>query len=279
MRQILIDFFLITLGTIIVVIGLDALVIPYNLLTGGVTGIAVLLQYITNIDSYIFLIAINIPIFIIGIKEINKRFALYSIYALTLMSVLIPVFEDYVVMTNDILLASIFGGLLIGIGCGLVFRAGSSQGGFDIIAIIIKKKKGINIGEFMLLSNVVIILASAFMFNLELSMYTLISMAVTSKTIDLVQEGYNTRRTIMIVSGQYEEISGEIMKSFGRGVTLLEGSGGYSKHNSKIIHCVVNRFELPKLKNLVNRVDPSAFMTVTETKEVMGGSFVPTCKF
>ncbi|MTI84631.1 MAG: YitT family protein [Firmicutes bacterium] len=273
MKQQLKDLAMIIIGVIITAVGINSFIIPYKILAGGVTGLAILGQYITGVETYIILFVINIPIFLLGAKEINKRFIIFSFIATAGLSLSLPLLEGITINTQDILLASIFGGIIIGIGNGLIFRAGSSFGGTDIIAVIFKKKLDLNVGEFLLLSNVVIVVGSLIVNSAELAMYTIVCMAVSSKIIDIVQYGFNTKKTAMIVSGRPEELAQSIVNEFGRGATLLSGQGAYSLTEKKVINCVVNRFELPRLKNLVREIDPEAFMTITATNEVLGGGF------
>ncbi len=273
MKQQLKDLAMIIIGVIITAVGINSFIIPYKILAGGVTGLAILGEYITGVETYIILFVINIPIFLLGAKEINKRFIIFSFIATAGLSLSLPLLEGITINTQDILLASIFGGIIVGIGNGLIFRAGSSFGGTDIIAVIFKKKLDLNVGEFLLLSNVLIVVGSLLVNTAELAMYTIVCMAVSSKIIDIVQYGFNTKKTAMIVSGRPEELAQSIVNEFGRGATLLSGQGAYSLTEKKVINCVVNRFELPRLKNLVREIDPEAFMTITATNEVLGGGF------
>ncbi len=280
MQQYVKDLTMVIAGVVITALGINIFILPHKLLASGVTGIAILGEYITGIDTYIILFALNLPIFLLGALEINKRFVLFSFIAVSGLTLSLPLFNGLLAIdTDDILLASIFGGIIVGAGNGLIFRAGSSFGGTDIIAVIFKKKMDLNVGEFLLLSNVVIIGGSLIVNSAELAMYTIVCMAVASKVIDMVQYGFNSKKTAMIVSSKAEELAQQIVNEFGRGATLLSGQGAYSLTEKKVINCVVNRFELPRLKNLVREIDANAFMTITETNEVMGGGFKPGREF
>lgn len=261
-------------GNFISVCGLNILVIPYHLLSGGVTGIALIGQYLIKIPVFYGILALNVPIFLWGLKELKARTMFYSLFGIISMSVLLPLTKPYLPTPKvDLLLAAIFGGVLGGIGGGIVFRSNGTAGGTDIIALILKKKLGLSLGEVGFYSNLLVIVISMFFFNLEIALYTLISMYVSGKICDQVVDGLKLNKSITIISNQSQLIADRILSELNRGVTFLSGEGAYSKERKQVINCVVSHFELVKVKEIVQEADANAFMYVTESKEVLGKGF------
>ena len=175
--------------------------------------------------------------------------------------------------TDDVLLASLYGGFIGGIGLGIIFMSGGSTGGTDIIARIMTKYRGIPVGRAMFILDVVVLSAVAFLFGKEIFMYTLIAAMVLTKTIDFLQEGLDKAKAVTIISRKAEELRVKIMDETGRGVTILDGSGGYTRDSFDIIYCVVSKFQIVKLKRIVRDIDPEAFLTITDVSEVLGEGF------
>lgn len=268
------DLGLIGLGALITAMGLNAMIIPYHLLTGGVTGLAIILNYLFQWPVSLMIIVINIPIFWWGYREMNRRFLFYSLVGTLAVSVLLDVTKNLVPTPSiDLIMAAIFGGVITGAGFGLIFRAGGSTGGADIVAVVLKKRKGLDLGEVTFYSNLLVIVILLLFFPLNTGLYTIISMFVLGKTIDAVMTGLNTSKSVFIISEQATEIAAVIIRELHRGVTLLPGHGAYTNRNKTVINCVVNRFELARLKNIVLQTDPQAFMYVSNASEVLGKGF------
>jgi uncharacterized membrane-anchored protein YitT (DUF2179 family) len=264
----------ITIGAILLAIAINAIIIPTGLLSGGAGGLALVGQYLFKLPVDIGMLLINIPIFIWGIKELNKRFIVYSLIGTAVTIIAIPITRPLVVVPKlDLFLASITSGVLMGIGVGLILKCGASTGGTDIVAMIMKKKKNMSVGTVSFAFNLIVLAISAFYFNLSITLYTAVSMYVTGKVIDFVLEGLNRNKSIMIVSDKSHEIADKIMKELGRGVTYLEGQGAYSGEQKLVINCVVNNFEVAKVKEIVREFDKQAFMFFTDTAEVSGKGF------
>lgn len=190
------------------------------------------------------------------------------------MILAIPMIKPYIPTPNiDIFLASVFSGVISGLGSGIFFKSGASAGGTDIISMIMKKKRNLSVGTVSFVCNLAVLSLSLILFDLKIALYTSISMWVSGKITDQVIEGLNRNKAVTIVSEKNIEISERIMKELNRGVTLLEGFGAYSKSEKKVVNCVVSHFEIVKLKELVFEVDPNAFMFFTETTEVSGKDF------
>ncbi len=264
----------IIIGSVLMAVTYNALVIPNGLLSGGITGIALMGDYLLGIPLYIGIFVLNIPIFILGLKELDWKFLLYSLLGALATIFALPLTEPYVPIPQlDMFLAAVFSGVLIGIGGGIILKAGVSSGGTDILAIITKKKWNIPIGASSFYFNLIVILASLFLFDLKIALYTIISMWVCGKVTDKVLQGLSSYKSLVIISNQNDKIAVKIMENLGRGVTFLEGQGGYTRETKMVINCVVNQFEIPKVKDILLELDPQAFMFISETTEVTGKGF------
>ncbi len=265
----------IVLGNFLCSIAFNVFFIPSKLLSGGVGGLGILIQYLTDIPAGIWVFIINIPIFIIGSKMVDREFAIYGFISMLIFSSLLTITSGigrYLVV-DDILLTSVFGGIFNGVGMGLMFRNRVSQGGFDIVATILRKKYNVNIGTALMGVNTIIISLSSLLFGYKSAMYTLIAMYVGYRVLDKVQTGFNIKKNVVIVSDKSEELANAIIKRLHRGVTFLEGIGGYTNEDKKVIYCIITSRETAKLKNIVDEIDPNAFLTINDVVEVKGRGF------
>lgn len=257
-------------------ISFNVFIMPHKLLSGGISGIALISSYLFGFSPGIMIFVLNIPIFLFGIKYVDKEFIILSLIGMTAFSVFIDVFSflKTMIYIDDVMLSCIFGGILNGVGMGIVFRNRASQGGIDIISVIVKKYWSINLGSTSLIINFIIVSFAAIIFNnLMIAMYTLISMYVASTVLDKVQEGFDVRKSVMIISEKEHEVGKEILKRLHRGVTYLEGEGAYTGNKKKVIYCIVTLNQLAKLKQIVREIDSNAFITVSDTTEVSGQGF------
>lgn len=280
MKNIIKNILGITIGSALVAISISLFIVPHKLISGGISGLSLIIFYLTSIPISVLIFIFNIPIVILGAKQLGKSFTLYSIFGITMMSVMIYVFRNIPQIasimqtpTKDALLAAIFAGVITGVGGGIVFRSGGTLGGTDILGMIIKKKFNLSIGSFLFYSNIVVMLLSLIFFKPEIVMLTLISMFVASTVTDKVQEGINTKITVLVISDKYEEIAEQILKIIHRGVTYLHAEGGFCHNEKKVIMCVTTKFELTRLKESALKIDPFAFISISETKEVLGKGF------
>lgn len=240
----------ILLGSLIYSIAVNGFISPHHLLSGGVTGISLILQYISNIPSGYWILAINIPIFIIGYKFVDREFIILSIIGTISMSLLLILTKDIAsyLKVDDIVISTIFGGVLTGIGAGIIFKAGASQGGTDIIAIIIKRNYGIKISTLYFLLNGIIAGLGVLVTSLKLTLYTLVLMYIKSFAIDKTITAFNKKKILLIVTSKEREVSEAIINKIGRGTTYLYGEGAYTGIKRKIIYCVVTENELHRVK-------------------------------
>ncbi|MBN1045148.1 MULTISPECIES: YitT family protein [Clostridium] len=251
------------LGAILVSIGLEIFLIPNNIIDGGMTGISIMASYLTKVQLGIFIFIFNLPFVIIGYKQIGKTFALSTIFSVICLSINVTLFHSIPSITQDILLATIFGGITMGVGVGLIIRNGGSLDGTEIIAIILDKKSAFSIGEIVMFFNLFILGISGFIFGWDRAMYSLIAYFIAFKTIDIIVQGLDESKAVIIVSENNEKISEAIMARLGRGVTLFYGKGAYSGNKTNVIYVVLSRLEIAKLKNIVHGFDEDALITIT----------------
>ncbi|MDD2443295.1 MAG: YitT family protein [Desulfotomaculaceae bacterium] len=273
-KKVIINLFLIALGSLIVAVSINAVLIPFGLLAGGVSGIALVIFYLFKIPVYLSILIMNIPIFWWGAREISRQFLFYSLAGTFALSAMLPATYGLIPAPQiDPILAAIFGGALNGVGLGLVFRSHGSTGGSDIIAVILKKKKDLGIGEVVFYSNMIVIIISLAFFPLNTGLYSILTMFMAGKLTDVVLTGLNTNKSVIIISKHYAPICSRIINELNRGVTYHTGIGAFTQEKRTIVNCVVNRFELAKLKFIVTEIDPEAFMYVSDASEVLGKGF------
>ena len=266
---------MIIFGSLLGGISFNLFLIPHKLLSGGVSGVALILNYIAGLNPGVLIFIFNIPIFIAGYKFVDREFILLSLLGMTVFSISIDMFSflsDYIYI-EDTLLSCLYGGVLNGLGMGIVFKNRASQGGIDIVAVIFKKYYSINLGRTSLMINIIIIAIASFFFGLEPAMYTLVSMYVASTVLDKVQQGFGNSKSVMIITDHEQQVADAILQTLDRGVTYLEGEGAYTGNKKKVIYCIVALKQLAKLKQIVNDIDSSAFMAVSDTAEVLGYGF------
>jgi uncharacterized membrane-anchored protein YitT (DUF2179 family) len=264
------NLLLITLGSVLCAVAINGILVPKQFLAGGFTGLALLLHYLLPalpVGAAYFLF--NIPVFILGWMFVGRRFFFYSLAGMLIYS-LVVMLPFPVIRIDDMILSALTAGIITGIGSGIVLRSLGSAGGMDILAIIIYTKFSVRVGTANLVFNIVLLLAAAFRIPLEMILYTLIYIYVTSYMVNLVVTGFSQRKAVMIISREWRAIADEIMSRMNRGVTVVQGEGGYSGQPMRILYSVITFSELSRFKNLVRLKDPEAFVVVTETLEVMG---------
>lgn len=272
--KILIDYLAITVGVILTAIALDAFLIPAKIAAGGVSGLATIIYHVSGFPVGVTMLAVNIPLFVTSLIVMGPSFGVRTVYGSVLVSIAVDVLQPLVTpITSDLALASVYGGVLSGLGLGLAFRHGGSTGGTDLAARLLNRFTHLSIGKSLLIIDFVVVSLAGIMFNAELALYALISIFVASKVIDLVQEGFSYAKTAIIISSQADMIASAILTRMGRGVTGLPGIGKYSGQPREVLLCVVSRREVTELKNLVRELDGNAFMTITDTYEVLGEGF------
>lgn len=257
-------------GSLLIGVGINGILIPHRFVSGGVTGLSLLLHYLVpSLSVALIYVVANVPLFLSGWFFVSRRFFLYSIVGTLLLSGALALVE-VTVPVHDKLLSAILAGIIIGAGSGIILKSLGSAGGTDILSVILLQRFSIRLGTTTLAFNISVLTGSALLFSIEDALYTLIYLYVSAKIVDLVVTGLSQRKAIFIISPQWEEISRGILREIHRGVTILRGQGGYSQQEQKILYTVITFRELATLKAIVRRSDPIAFVVVTDTTEVMG---------
>jgi uncharacterized membrane-anchored protein YitT (DUF2179 family) len=264
------NLLLISVGCFLCAAAIKGILIPKEFLAGGVTGLSLLLHYVLpSLPVGVIYFMLNIPLFIIGWMFVGRRFFWYSIAGVVIFSAIM--FLPYpLIPIKDLILAALTAGIVTGVGSGIILRSLGSAGGLDILSVVLFKKFSIRPGTFVLGFNALLMTVAAFRIPLEMIIYTLIFMYVTSYSVNMIVTGLSQRKAIMIISPQWRQIADEIMQSMQRGVTVVRGAGGYTGKEVQILYSVVTFSELSRFKQMIRNIDPQAFVVVTETLEVMG---------
>ncbi len=271
-----IQYALIALGSALFAAGFQFFLYPNSIIVGGVSGIAMIVNYLTELPVGVLTIVLNIPLFIIAWRHFGTKFIVTSLVGMLLSSVLVDLFALIKYCpTDDMLLACIIGGAIKGFGLGIIYYAGATTGGTDIVAKFVRLKfPYINFGTLILLTDAVIIIAFAVIFRkVEGAMYAVISMFVVSKVIDLVLYGIDNSNVCYIISEKSEQLVQDITDRLHRGVTILEGEGAYSHQNKQVLLCVVKRTQIADIRKIIKNVDENAFFIITDAKNVFGKGF------
>ena len=263
------SFLLITLGATLAALALEIFLVPNNIIDGGIIGISIMISYITKVKLSILTFVLNIPFLILGYKQLGKSFLIKAAYAMLVFSILLEQFKPVPELTNDILLATVFGGLLLGIGVGFVIKFGACLDGTEVVAILINKKTSVSVGQVVMFLNFFIYSTSGLLFGWDRALYSILTYFITFKIIDMVSEGFEQAKAAMIITNHGEEIANSIYKHLGRTVTMLEGEGLISG-KKVVLYAVVTRIEIPELKRIVAADDYSAFVTITDVNEIVG---------
>ncbi|HOV80540.1 MAG TPA: YitT family protein [Bacillota bacterium] len=265
----------VTGGVILIALGLDLFLIPNKIAAGGVSGLATILHYLIKVPVGAAMLVLNVPLFIMGIYRLGLRFGFRSLYGTVALSLAVDVLAPFLpVPTRDVLLSSLFGGVVVGLGMGFVFRHNGTTGGTDLAAAVLRTYTGINIGQLLFLVDGLIVVAAGFAFNsAELAMYALITIFVTSWLTDLVQEGLSYAKAFLIISDRPDEVSDAIVKGLKRGATAWLARGVFTGAKKEVVLSVVNRSEVTRLKEIVYSVDQRAFVILADVHEVLGEGF------
>lgn len=263
----------ITIGAIIMAYGLEAILIPNDMIDGGVTGLSMILSHVTSINLSIFLVILNLPFFFLGYKQIGKTFAFSMLYGIVALSIATSFMHHVAPIVTDSLLAVVFGGLTLGLGVGLTIRNGGVLDGTETLAILIEKRLPFSVGEIIMFVNVLIFSIAAFVFGLENALFSMLTYYIAFRTIDVVVKGLEDMKAMYIISNDTTEIAEAITDRLGRGVTYLHGEGSYSGEDKRVILCVFTRLEETKMKDIIREIDPKAFIISTDVAEVRGGRF------
>jgi uncharacterized membrane-anchored protein YitT (DUF2179 family) len=273
--KIIYQYFLILLGGSLVGLAVGWILLPLKLSTGGFSGIATVLFYVYKIPAEFGIVILNIPLVLISIKVLGIGFTFRSLIGTIAISISISIAEKLEPLTEDILLASIFGGFIVGIGLALAIRGEGTTGGTDLVAKIVHKKRPLfNLGQIILMIDFLIITSSAFIFkNVDVALYSLVAVFIMTNVLDFITQGVNDFKAMFIISTKPNEVSDYIIKEIGRGATGLYGKGMYTGEDKQVLFCIVNKIEILKLKRKIKEIDNKAFIIVTPVTETVGEGF------
>lgn len=284
----MIDYSLIIIGSIIVAIGYDYFISPHRIVPGGVYGIAIVVHHITKgifpifpegLPVGLFGLILNIPLLYAGIRILGPRFGIKTVVGIILTSAFMDLItllreNGEAPLVDDVLLSCVFGGVLIGFGLGLIFKSRATSGGSDIIAMIFSKYSGIPVGQMLIyVDSVIVLLGLAVFKDWKIPLYSWLAIYITGKAIDLVLEGRNYNKAMIIISDKYEEIRDKIIVDIERGGTYLLGKGMYSDKEKHVIYTVISRREVTILERYIQEIDPDAFIAIMDTREILGEGF------
>nr|WP_299387180.1 YitT family protein [Allomuricauda sp.] len=273
-KRILKDAFFIVVGIFAAAFGLESFLLPNVFIDGGVTGISLLISEVTKAPLWIFIVLINLPFIFMAYKVIGKQFAIKTAIAILGLALTLVAIE-FPEVTQDKLLVAVFGGFFLGAGIGLSIRGGSVLDGTEVLAIFLSKKWGVKIGDIIILINVLIFLAAAYLLSIESALYSMLTYLAASKTLDFVVEGIEEYTGVTIISKQSEEIRNMIVEKMGRGLTIYEAKGGYGNHGEQneynVIYTVITRLEIRKLHIEIDKIDSSAFVVMSSINDTRGG--------
>lgn len=271
--RIALDTFLIIFGSFVMAIAFNLFLVPNQIASGGVSGISILVQEAWGVEPAYTQWALNIPLFIAGYLILGRQYGVRSLLGSFMLPFFVYLTDTWAVPTSNPLLASIFGGIGVGLGIGIVYRGRGSTGGLTILAQIIQKFSGLRLSLCVMLLDGTVIILAGWVLSLENSLFALISLYVTGKVIDSVEMGFGTSKVAYIISEQTESISKAILDDLDRGLTKLSAQGGYTDDDRTVLMVVVAQNEITRLKALVRSVDPNAFVTITNAHEVLGEGF------
>ena len=267
------DILVTLLGGFLCALSVNGILVQFGLLSGGLTGIAMVLEYLWEIPASLSVFLLNIPLLILGYLKMGRGFFIKTMMGIVGFSVSLELTDGTVFALTDPILSALLAGGISGLGLGLVYRRDSSLGGTDIVSIYLNRTFGFPLGAINAALNAAILLAAGFLYGLETVLYSLICIIAMGRATDGVVDGFHKSRTVWVISSRAEEISRRIVKDLRRGATLIPAEGGYTREHKAILYCVVSRMELSKCKRIIQEIDPAAFFTVTDVKEVLGRGF------
>ncbi|MGG3465993.1 YitT family protein [Neobacillus pocheonensis] len=274
MRKLIKDILFIMVGALIFAVGVNFFTIPNHLSEGGLLGITIIAHYLFDWSPGVVNFVLNAVLIVVGYKFFEKKAFVYTLISIAACSGFLFLTEDIGRrLTNDTLLASLFAGLLVGAGIGFIFRAGGTSGGTTILARLTTQFFGWSIGKSILIIDIIVVAGSIFIIGLEKAMYTLLIVYVGAKAIDFIVEGLDERVAVLIISNTPEEVLAGITHKMSRGLTVLDGRGGYTGQNKEVLYIVINKQEIVQLKNTIKEIDENAYVTVHNVHEMMGKGY------
>ena len=266
----IVPLFFITVGAVIAAFALEEFLVPFKILDGGIVGVSMIVSQLSGLPLGILTIILNIPFVLMGFKRLGIRFLVKAIYAMVLFSVFLGVFKDMKAVTDKEILVVAFGGVLLGIGVGLILRYGGCLDGTEIVAMFLSKHVEFSVGQIVLFFNIIIYGVAGLLFGPDRALYSLLTYFITSKVIDIVENGMEQGKSVMIITDHGKDIADKIYSQLGRTCTQMEGKGMVSNGKKTVLYCVITRVEVPAIKKIINDADVSAFMTISDVSEIVG---------
>ncbi|WP_042146859.1 YitT family protein [Paucisalibacillus sp. EB02] len=267
-------YIMMLIGATLAAVALELFLIPNTIIDGGIIGVSLLTNNLTGLNFGILIFIFNIPFLIAGYKFIGKSFVLASLFSIVALALIEPTLHTILPATDEPLLATVFGGLILGIGVGIVIRNGGALDGTEILGILLSRKLPFSVGEFVMFINIFIFAWAGFVLGWEQAMLSIITYFIASKAIDFVGQGLTgDTKAALIVTDEYDEVGEAIQHRLGRMITNLYGKGGYEEKDKEVIFVVLTRLEIAKLKSIVHETDPKAFITIVDAQEAHGGKF------
>jgi uncharacterized membrane-anchored protein YitT (DUF2179 family) len=275
MKTFLKDLFFLTLGSLIYAFAIEGFLVPSRIIDGGVTGVSMIINTISNIPLGILILVINIPFIVLAFQKLGKRFVISTFYSILVFSAGVTLFNHIlhghcIIENLELFLVSIFGGLILGSGVGLVIRNGASLDGTEILAIYTTKKIPFSVGEIIMFINLFIFTVAGFVYDWQHAMYSIVTYFIAYKTMDVVIEGLNESKSVFVITDYSKEIGTDIIEKMDVSVTYIDAEGGYSGQKKRIVYCVISRLQVQKLKEIAKNIDPRAFIAIENVYEVEG---------
>jgi len=265
----ILEFIGIAAGAVIAAFAIEEFLVPCTILDGGVVGIGIMVSSLTKIPLGLLTVVLNVPFLLIGSRKMGKLFIAKSAFGMAVFSAFLQLFAPMKDVTDEYLLAVCFGGVLLGVGVGMVIRFGGCLDGTETVAIMLNKRFKLPVGRIVLAFNIVIFIVAGFLFGFDRAMYSLLTYFITSKVLDIIENGIDQAKAAMIITEDAKEISEQIYKRLGRTVTLMEGEGLVSGKKT-VLYCVLTRFEIHELREIIDKADSSAFIAISDVSEIIG---------
>lgn len=266
-------YFFIVLGAFLAAFAIKGFFLPNDLIDGGMVGISIMMNHLTGIPLGLYTFLFNLVFLVFGYRQIGKNFVVTSIVSISLFSSFLSIMVQVPVLTDDVLLGTVFGGVLLGIGVGLILRNSGSLDGTEVIALIVNEKSIFSVGQILMTFNVFILTAAAFLYGWESAFYSMLAYFIVQKTIDVVLAGIDEEKSALIISDESEEIASAIECRLGRMVTYMDSRVGTEKQAQTVIYTIVTRLELSKLMSIIDEKDPEAFVTISDVADVNMGKY------
>jgi len=265
----LLSYIIIILGAGLAAFAIDTLLLPNTILDGGINGISIIISKLSGISLSLLVLVLNIPVLLLGYKKIGKEFLIKSIYAMVIFAILLKIFDIVNPITNEMLLATCFGGAMLGLGVGIVVKFGGCLDGTETISILLSRKTNLSVGQIILLFNLIIYSIAGFVFGIDRALYSILTYFISYKLIDLIIIGFDQTKEALIITDRGEDLTKEIFNKLGRTTTTMKGEGLISGKKN-IIYCVLTRMEIYELKKIVTNMDETAFITISDVSEIIG---------